>query len=40
LNTVATQWRGIKTFSHNDVLVNNLYPTAWGEPALAIAVLK
>ena len=40
LNTVAKQWRVIKTFGHNDVLVNYLYPTAWGDPAFAIAVLK
>jgi hypothetical protein len=40
LSTVARQWRVIKTFGHNDVLVNYLYPTAWGDPAFAIAVLK
>jgi hypothetical protein len=40
LNALTSQWRVVKTFGKNDVLVNYLSPTAWGDPAFAIAVLR
>jgi hypothetical protein len=40
LNALARQWRVIKTFGTNDVLVNYLFATAWGDPAFAVAVVK
>jgi hypothetical protein len=40
LNALAQQWRVIQTFGTNDVLVNYLFATAWGDPAFAVAVVK
>jgi hypothetical protein len=40
LNELARQWRVIRTFGENDVLVNYLFATAWGDPAFAVAVVK
>ncbi len=40
LNALTKQWRVLETFGRNDVLVNYLHPTAWGDPAFSIAVLK
>ncbi|MGH9309676.1 MAG: hypothetical protein ACRD1U_09905 [Vicinamibacterales bacterium] len=40
LNALTRQWRVIKTFGTNDVLVNYLFATAWGDPAFAVAVVK
>ncbi len=40
LNASARQWRVMKTFGTNDVLVNYTSSTAWGDPAFAIAILR
>jgi hypothetical protein len=40
LNSFSGRWRVIKRFGTNDVLVNYLYATAWGDPAFAIAIVK
>jgi len=40
LNGLARRWRVIKRFGSKDVLVNYLYPAAWGDPAFSIAVLR
>jgi hypothetical protein len=40
LNALTTKWRVIKTFGTGDVLVNYVFPTAWGDPAFAVAVVK
>ena len=40
LNGLAGRWRVIKRFGSKDVLVNYLFPTAWGDPAFSIAVLR
>ena len=40
LNAFSRQWRVLATFGTNDVLVNYLFSTAWGDPAFTIAVLR
>ena len=40
LNALSTQWRVIRTFGSNDVLVNYLFATAWGDPAFSVAIVK
>ena len=40
LNALSGQWRLMKTFGTNDVLVNYTYATAWGDPAFGIAKVK
>lgn len=40
LNGLSTQWRVLKAFGTNDVLINYTFTTAWGDPAFAIAVIK
>ena len=40
LNALTGQWRAMKTFGTNDVLVNYTYATAWGDPAFGIAKVK
>lgn len=39
LNALAGQWRVLEAFGSNDVLVNHGFPTAWGDPAFAVAIL-
>jgi hypothetical protein len=40
LNAATPRWRELASFGSNDVLVNYLWPTAWGDPAFSIKVLK
>jgi hypothetical protein len=40
LNALTPRWRTVARFGSNDVLVNYLWPTAWGDPAFSIAVLR
>jgi hypothetical protein len=40
LNALTPPWRRVASFGSNDVLVNYLWPTAWGDPAFSIAVLR
>jgi hypothetical protein len=40
LNALSQQWRVMKTFGANDVLVNYSYSNPWGDPAFAVAILK
>lgn len=40
LNALSTQWRVIRRFGSNDVLVNYLFATAWGDPAFSVAIVK
>jgi 4-amino-4-deoxy-L-arabinose transferase-like glycosyltransferase len=40
LNKLGAQWPVLATFGQNDVLVNYTFPTAWGDPAFAVATLR
>ncbi len=40
LNWLAQQWPVLARFGTNEVLVNYTLPTAWGDPAFAIATLE
>jgi hypothetical protein len=40
LNALSQRWSVMQTFGSNDVLVNYTSPTAWGDPAFAIATLR
>ncbi len=40
LNGATPSWRELAKFGSNDVLVNYLWPTAWGDPAFSIKVLR
>jgi hypothetical protein len=40
LNAVTEGWRVVRSFGSNDVLVNYTSPTAWGDPAFAVAILR